>query len=201
MGTGVRVGRRFGASWVWTAVVALAAGVLPGVVTMPSAGATPTCTIYLTGGTTAAGRTLGNWSLTSDGPPAGRLPGASDFVCTSSTSPNWAVVVPYGHNAIAGINFSRTEASIEVKAGTFAVGSSTGAFDSLINKLILDAGTTLDGTANLTLTGPWASRSTITDATLNGKGVLTANALDVNGMTLDHYRRLLLQGVALHKTG
>jgi hypothetical protein len=87
---------------------------------------TSPCTIYWTD---QAGDGLwdhaGNWSLTDGGPSAGRVPGASDFVCVStapSTSASYSIA--FSNFTIAGIDWTVTSPQLQFEGGfTLTIGN------------------------------------------------------------------------------
>ena len=135
-----------------------------------------TCSIYSTGASSISWSAAANWSLTDNGPNAGRLPNSTDVICMS-TAPTRQDVQVSDARAVAGVNFADTpsvDPSLRVLGcGSLAVGSAVdGAFDSTINNLRLVAGSTLTGTADVLVTSS-GTGATIANVTISGPGKLT----------------------------
>ena len=175
-----------------TAIAAFGAG---------TADASPTCTIYWTGKTNTNWSTATNWSLIDGGGSAGHVPGASDYVCMS-TSPTNATptIASTGNVTVEGIDWGEAGAvqpnltvsgkltlgdSTAVDASTIYQLSVTGTLVSHKEEAITATDLTLDGTlegpGKLTVTGP---------ATLDNTGTVFLGEYGTSGTQAD----LVLQG-------
>ena len=131
------------------------------------------CTIFWTGATSTDWSTMTNWSLTNGGGSAGRLPGASDFVCMSTAPTTASAVLAGGKSAtIAGLDWPSAGSvapSLEVD-GTLTVGDSTVVDASTINKITVTG--TLASFKGQTIA---ASSLTVAGGTLEGPGTVTVS--------------------------
>jgi hypothetical protein len=158
---------------------------------------TPACTIYWSGAVSHAWSTPANWSLSDDGPGAGRTPEASDVVCISDA--------PARRRAALGSDTTATIAGIEWPAsgsltpaltvkGSLAVGTAPAAMPSVI-AVLSDSGTLTSaageqlGAGTLRLTGDLDGPGSLT---VSGAASLSGARLGGAGAGAD----LILEGAA-----
>jgi fibronectin-binding autotransporter adhesin len=182
---------RFGTATVLSAALSLG---IVGLTAAPASAAVGGCTIYWTGTNSTDWAINVNWSLNDGGLSAGRIPVATDVVCSSTAPVRPTVTIASGTRVVAGMNFDApSNVAVQLTGGNLTVGSTAnGAFDSTIRNFS-QGGNTLGGTANVTLTGAPSSLN----GTMTGTGTTTVGAgvtASFDGLTLSSARKLVNAG-------
>jgi hypothetical protein len=195
--------RRFGRGRtrgrVLAGVVASVAAVmgLAGITAATATATTRSCTIYWTGATSTDWNTATNWSLTNNGPGAGRVPKSSDFVCMSTAAAHTAVVLSSSTTStVGGISWpaSPVSPSLEVD-GSLTIGVSGSIYSSNINVLAVRGGNLQLSAGDHATAGRLTLNGTIGQpGTLAVTGTATVGSGSDSGSSLGNGTHLILEG-------